>query len=114
MLTRTVTINDVEYRLRACSAAAVFYEQAKGEKFDAVESLTDNLLYFWCMLAACNRDKAVMDFFDFVDALDENPEILSVFGELLEDARKRSMAVMLGKAQEDKKKDLGQVSSSPS
>lgn len=116
MLTKTITLNGEEYRLRACTAAAVYYEQVKGEPFDIVKGLTDNLLYFWCMLQASNRDKAVMDFFDFVDYLDENPDILTVFRELLTDAQKRTAVVFQteeDKAQENKKKAPSVSNSQP-
>lgn len=105
MLTKTITLNGEEYRLRAgTTAAAVMYEQVTGRAFD-IKTLSDRLTYFWCMLMASNRDKPFMDFYDFLDAMDDNPEAIAVFTEVLEDAGRRTAAVAGTEGDDDKKKD---------
>lgn len=106
MQTRTVTINGSQYTLKACTMAAVYYEQVKGEAFK-IGTLTDNLLYFWCMLLAGNRDKPILGFSEFVDALDADPDILKAFEELVRDLQENRPQPLNPEPEyaDDKKKD---------
>lgn len=90
MITKEITIKGKPYKIKASTASAVYYEQMKGEMF-SIDSLTDNLLYFYCMVLANNRDKEIPSFFDFLDEMDDDANnILSIFEALLADQKKKN------------------------
>ena len=104
MITTQITLKGEMYALRASTAAAIYYEQVTGKPFE-LDTLTDNFMYFWCMVLASNRDKPVIGFIDFVDALDESPDALKAFEELLTDLRARNSLIEDSTVSDNKKKE---------
>ena len=72
-----ITIKDKEYKLKYTLRALFIFEQATGKAFK-LETLTDQYLLFYCMLAA-NNESMSLTFEDFIDALDEDPTIMIEF-----------------------------------
>ena len=72
-----ITIKDKEYKLKYTLRALFIFEQATGKAFK-METLTDQYLLFYCILAA-NNENMVLTFEDFIDALDEDPTIMIEF-----------------------------------
>lgn len=100
MITARITLNGEKYAVRASTAAAVYYEQVTGKGFD-LDTLTDQMLYCWCMVIAANPDKPMLDFRTFLDALDASPDAADGFAALLDDLRRRSQAAQAVTGRED-------------
>ena len=70
-------IKDKEYKLKYTLRALFIYEQITGRAFK-LETLTDEYLFFYCMLAANNPDMN-LTFDGLVDAMDEDAGIMVQF-----------------------------------
>lgn len=99
MITAQITLNGERYAVRASTAAAVYYEQVAGKGFD-LDTLTDQMLYCWCMVIAANPDRPMLDFRAFLDALDASPDAADGFAALLDDLHRRSQAAQAVTGQE--------------
>lgn len=70
-----IKINDTEYNIKYTIRALFIFEQITGKAFK-IESLLDNYIFFYSMILASNKDK-VLDWDDFINAIDENPNLMS-------------------------------------
>lgn len=70
-------INNKEYKLKYTLRALFIFEQATGKAFK-METLTDEYLFFYCMLVANNPDMD-LTFESLIDAIDEDPNIMFEF-----------------------------------
>lgn len=68
-----ITIKDKTYKVKYSLRALFIYEQIKKEPF-ALKTITDYYLFFYCMLLASDSSSE-LTFDDFIDTLDEHPEI---------------------------------------
>ncbi|MCQ2978737.1 MAG: hypothetical protein MJ245_02965 [Clostridia bacterium] len=83
----------------------MLFEQITGKPF-AINGMMDEYVYFYSLLLANNQD-CNLDFNDFIDALDENPTLISEFKNLLEDySKKMSLIDKNDESPEDSKKKL--------
>lgn len=70
-------INNKEYKLKYTLRALFIFEQATGKAFK-METLTDEYLFFYCILAA-NNPEMDLTFEGLIDTLDEDPTIMIEF-----------------------------------
>jgi hypothetical protein len=75
---KEITINDTVYKIKYTIRALFIYEQITGKSFK-IESLLDNYLFYYSIILANNPDN-VIDWDDFINALDENPKLILEFG----------------------------------
>lgn len=100
-----MTIKDKEYKLKITLRGMMLFEQITGKPF-AINGMMDEYVYFYSLLLANNQD-CNLDFNDFIDALDENPTLISEFKNLLEDySKKMSLIDKNDESPEDSKKKL--------
>lgn len=78
----TIKINGNEYNVRYSIRAMFIFEQIKGEPFGLYTTL-DNIIYFYSMIMASNKD-CTLKWDDFLDAIDNDPTIISQLMEVLE------------------------------
>ena len=78
---KTIIINNKEYKIKYSIRALFIFEQITGKPFK-VETLLDNYIFFYSMILANNKDE-VLDWNDFLDALDDNPNLLEEMNEVL-------------------------------
>ena len=74
-----ITINEKSYNVKYGFRALLIYENITNESFQP-KGLNSMLVLFYSCVMAGNKD-AVIDFESFVDALDEQPEKVSEFGD---------------------------------
>lgn len=78
----------------------MLFEQITNKMFN-IESLSDELVFFYCILLASNPDDT-MTFDEFMDSVDDNPTLLVQFQQFLADeASKRNV---YGKVEDNEKK----------
>lgn len=70
-------IKNKEYKLKYTLRALFIYEQITGKVF-SMQTITDEYLFFYCVLAANNPDMN-LTFDDLIDAIDEDPNIMIQF-----------------------------------
>ena len=68
-----ITINNKEYKVKYTIRALFVFEQITGKAFE-IKTLLDNYIFFYSMIIANNPDN-VLDWNEFIDALDSDPSI---------------------------------------
>lgn len=99
---KEITINDTVYKIKYTIRALFIYEQITGKSFK-IESLLDNYLFYYSIILANNPDN-VIDWDDFINALDENPKLILEFGKLMNNEEKKEKVFEVEDG-EGKKKD---------
>jgi hypothetical protein len=70
-------INDKDYKLKYTLRALFIYEQITGKVFN-LQTITDEYLFFYCILLANNPDMN-LTFDDLISAIDEDANIIIQF-----------------------------------
>lgn len=84
---KTIKINDKEYKVKYTIRALFYWEQITGKPF-AINTLLDNYLFFYCMILANNPDD-VLEWEDFLNAIDNDPTLFSQINSTVEDSQKK-------------------------
>lgn len=79
-----VTINNKEYKIKYTLRALFIFEQITGKSFN-LETLLDNYIFFYSIIVANNDDVLTWD--EFIDALDNDPTILTQISKAVEQAQ---------------------------
>lgn len=77
----TITINGKELKVKNTIRAMFIYEQITNKPFK-IETLLDNYVYFYSILLANNGDD-ILEWEDFIDALDNDPKIYLQLNQIL-------------------------------
>lgn len=77
---KLITIKNKEYKIKQTLRALFIFEQITGRPFE-IKTMLDNYIFFYSVIIANNPDN-ILDWDDFIDALDENPNLLTEFTEL--------------------------------
>jgi hypothetical protein len=68
-----ITINNKEYKVKYTIRALFIFEQITGKAFE-IKTLLDNYIFFYSMILA-NNPENILDWNEFIDALDSDPSI---------------------------------------
>ena len=79
-MNNTVTINGVDYKIKYTIRALFIMEQITGKPFQ-VTTLLDNYIFFYSMILANNQDN-ILNWNDFIDALDNDPNLFKQLTEI--------------------------------
>ena len=71
---KTISINGKDYRVKYTIRALFIFEQITGKAFK-LETMLDSYIFYYSMILANNKDQ-VLQWEEFLDALDENPKLL--------------------------------------
>ena len=71
---KTVNINGKDYKVKYTIRALFIFEQITGKAFK-LETMLDSYIFYYSMILANNKDQ-VLQWEEFLDALDENPKLL--------------------------------------
>lgn len=82
-----ITINGKQYKVKYTIRALFIFEQITGKPFE-IKTLLDNYIFFYSMILANNPDN-VLDWDEFLDALDGDKELLSQLTKLVDDYQKK-------------------------
>jgi uncharacterized protein YktB (UPF0637 family) len=85
-MTKSVTINGVEYTIKYSIRALFLFESITGKPF-AITSLFDNYIFLYCIILANNKN-AVLSWDEYLDALDRDPEIIKQLNTIIKDHQK--------------------------
>ena len=96
-----MTIKDKEYKLKYTLRALFIYEQITGKVF-RLQTITDEYLFFYCILAANNPDMN-LTFDDLIDAIDEDLNIMVQFQNFMKSELEKQN-IFITNTTDDKKK----------
>lgn len=74
-------INNIDYKLKYTLRALFIYEQITGKVFK-METITDEYIFFYCILLANNPDMN-LTFEELIEAIDEDMNIMLEFQSFL-------------------------------
>lgn len=94
-------IKDKEYKLKYTLRALFIYEQITGKVFK-LQTITDEYLFFYCVLAANNPDMN-LTFDDLIDVIDEDPNIMIQFQNFMKSELEKQN-IFIANTTDDKKK----------
>lgn len=77
----TITIKEKEYQLKYSFRALMIYENITHKSFNP-QTISDIVVFFYAIILASNK-KCELLFDDFLDWIDENPNIITEFSEWL-------------------------------
>lgn len=103
-----ITINGKEYNVKYSIRALMLFEQITDKNFE-ISSIMDKHIFYYCLLLASNKDCS-LDWDEFIDALDENPQMYKEIEKVLEDYNKSQNKFPTEKTDEDGKKKSISVS----
>lgn len=82
-----ITINGKRYKVKYTIRALFIFEQITGKPFE-IKTLLDNYIFFYSMILANNPDN-VLDWEEFLDALDGDKELMVQLTKLVDDYQKK-------------------------
>lgn len=99
---KEITLNNKVYKVKYTIRALFIFEQITGKSFK-LETLLDNYVFYYSIILANNPDN-VIDWDEFIDALDNDPKKLEEFGKVLSDEEKKDKLFEVVEEGEDNKK----------
>lgn len=99
---KQITINGKNYNIKYSLRALFIFEQITNKSFE-IKTLLDNYIFFYSMILASNKDKEPLDWDEFIDALDNNPNLMSDMNEVVENQQKVDKLISQGDSEEQKK-----------
>lgn len=83
----TIKIGKNEYNVKYTIRALFVFEQITKKAFK-IETLLDNYIFFYSLILASNPDK-VLDWDEFVDALDEDTTLFARLSDIVDKQQKK-------------------------
>jgi len=99
---KEITLNNKVYKVKYTIRALFIFEQITGKSFK-LETLLDNYVFYYSIILANNPDN-IIDWDEFIDALDNDPKKLEEFGKVLLDEEKKDKLFEVVEEGEDNKK----------
>lgn len=93
---KTLRINNKEYKIKYTLRALFIFEQITNKPFE-VKTLLDNYIFFYSMILANNQDNP-LEWDDFINALDDNPNLFYEMKDTVEEQQK--VASLINRDQE--------------
>ena len=82
-----ITIKNKQYKVKYTIRALFIFEQITGKPFN-IATLFDNYLFFYCLILANNPDN-VLDFEDYIDAVDSDKNLYQQLTKAVEEYQKQ-------------------------
>ena len=83
-----LTINKKKYTVKYTIRALFIFEQITGKAFE-IKTLLDNYVFFYSMIVANNPD-SVLEWDDFIDALDNDKKLLAQLNKFMTEQEKKN------------------------
>lgn len=85
--TMIITINNKQYKVKYTIRALFIFEQITGKPFN-ISTLFDNYLFFYCLILA-NNPENVLDFEEYIDAVDSDKGLYQQLTKAVEEYQKQ-------------------------
>lgn len=100
---KKVNINGKDYQIKQTVRALFLWEQISGRSFE-IRNTLDNYLYYYCLILANNKD-CELDWDAFLDAVDNDPNLIIELTKAIADISKLEKMFESGEDTDGKKKD---------
>ena len=97
-----ITIKGKQYKVKYTIRALFVFEQITGKPFN-IATLFDNYLFFYCLILANNPDN-ILDFDDYLDAIDSDKDLYLQLSTVIESYQKYDNLLSAEDDSDDKKK----------
>lgn len=87
-----LTINKKKYTVKYTIRALFIFEQITGKAFE-IKTLLDNYVFFYSMIVANNPD-SVLEWDDFIDALDNDKKLLAQLNKFMTEQRRKTISLI--------------------
>lgn len=94
----TIKINNKKYKVKYTLRALFIFEQITGRTFE-LKTLLDNYVFFYSLILANNGDN-ILDWNEFIDALDNDPNIFKQINDIVSKSSKIEEIVDSGEEDE--------------
>lgn len=99
-----INIKDKEIKLKYSFRSLILYENIQNKSFEPA-STTDTIVFFYCVVVASDKDLDV-SFDEFLDLLDEKPELFMEFAEFLSNEWEKTRMFSPTEEEDVKKKKM--------
>lgn len=96
-----ITINGKKYKVKYTIRALFIFERITNKAFK-IETLLDNYLFFYSMILANNKEN-VLDWEEFLDALDSDKDLFNQLVSISQDVNNRNN-IFEGESEDGEKK----------
>ena len=84
---KQIEINGKSYNLKYTVRSLFIFEQITGKSFK-IETLLDNYLFYYSLILANNSDN-VLEWDEYLDAMDDDPQLFKKMSEIIEEQQKK-------------------------
>lgn len=98
----TIKIKDKEYNIKYSLRTLFIFEQITGRPFE-INTLLDNYIFFYSMILASNKNDEPLDWDDYIDALDNDPNLIKQMSEIIASQQKQDKLFNTDNAEGKKK-----------
>lgn len=98
---KQITINGKNYNIKYSLRALFIFEQITNRPFE-IKTLLDNYIFFYSMILASNKED-ILDWDEFIDALDESPNLLVEMNDIITKQQKVDKLINPDNSKEEKK-----------
>lgn len=99
---KTIKINGKDYNIKYTIRALFIFEQITKRPF-SIKTLLDNYIFFYSMILANNKDN-ILEWDEFIDALDSDSSLLQELTAINEEALKKDELFDDDSKEEEKKR----------
>jgi hypothetical protein len=79
-----LTINNKEYKFKRSMRSIMLYENETGKTITELSNkISDIMIYYYCVLKACNRNTELPTMDEFLDYIDDNEGAFEALSEML-------------------------------
>ena len=100
---KTIQINGKNYKIKYSIRALFIFEQITGKAFK-IDTLLDNYIFFYAMILANNKDGDILQWDDFLDAIDNDPKLFEKMADIVEETEKKNELFDKGQTEDDGEK----------
>ena len=97
---KTIKINGKQYKIKYSIRALFIFEQITGKAFK-IETLLDNYIFFYSMILANNKDGDILQWDEFLDAIDNDPKLFEKMADIVEETEKKNELFDKGQTEDE-------------
>ena len=97
---KTIQINGKQYKIKYSIRALFIFEQITGKAFK-IDTLLDNYIFFYSMILANNKDGDILQWDEFLDAIDNDPKLFEKMADIVGETEKKNELFDKGQTEDE-------------
>ena len=86
---KSIQINGRDYKIKYSIRALFIFENITGKAFK-IDTLLDNYIFCYSMILANNKDGDILQWDEFLDAIDNDPKLFQKMADIVEETEKKN------------------------